>query len=172
MLDNCFLYSFFYEKDNSNLLNLYFKSTDNTKFNRNGDYYTKIIYKGLESYYIIDYGLSNDDRFKYNPIYIISKDNCKVQSEVIIFEIPYDGVKEILCHPTSHIYGTETSYSITFYNELYEKHNTNGHATNYIEIDKNHGINCYGTYFIHGKEFDTKSYNRFLKIKKIKNEII
>lgn len=173
MLDDCFLYSFFFEKDRKPLLELDFKSTDKTKFSRNGDYYAKIMYNGLECHYIIDYGLSNDDRFKYNPLFIITKGNCKINSEVIIFEIPYDGLKEVLCFPRSDIYNNQyITYEITYYDEMYNKHNLNGHADNYIEIDKNHNWSCYGVYYIHGKEFDSKSYSRFLKIKKIKNEII
>lgn len=167
MTNEKFLYSFFFEKDIKNLLKLDFKSTDGTDFNKNGDYFVKMLYNNLECYYIIDYGLNNDDRFKYNPLYIISKNDFIVRSEVIIFKDTYDGVKEIYCFPKM-IINKKSIYEIIFYDNKSNMHNLNGAAFNHIEIDNNDSINYYSIYYINGKEIDSKLYNRFLKIKKIK----
>jgi len=145
---------------NIDLLSLDFKSTDNTDFNRNGDYYVEIDIGNNICYYIIDYGLSNNDRFMYNPNYIVKQTKKNIRTEVIVFKNLYqNNIKKILGFHSNSYY----KFKIYYMNDKMDYHNINGPSV--ITYKQNGDRDK--EYYLNGKKLEEKPYYRMLKINKI-----
>ena len=152
-------------KDPETLLNYKFRYTYGGKFQRNGDVYTTVIFHKTKATYVIDFGADHNNKGEiiYSTERLIQ--NNPPLSEILIFHDDdlFQGTKEIL------VFNEHQEIPVMISDEKMNAHCVFAPARfNYIFTQNGTWRMDDEKYYLRGKKMDKTTWERTLKLKKLK----